>query len=130
MRERWVLLDAPALQALEVDVRELSGTEALNELFAYETRVTLRDVVDGEERAEQLLEQPVTLRFMDAEREVRRVNGIVREASSVRDLEHRLTHLDLTVVHRAWLMSQRFGAGKQTNAGAAFQRTKTGRGGP
>lgn len=108
--ERWVVLDAAALRAAEIDVRDLDGTEALNELFAYRVAITLRDETAVEERAEQLLEQSVTLRFMNGESEARRVNGIVSELTAKRHLESGLSHLELTVVPRAWQLGQRFGA--------------------
>lgn len=110
MTERWMTLEAAALRNAEIDVRDLDGTEQLNELFSYRVALTLRDDVAVEERAEQLLEQVITLRFLNGDAEARRVNGIVSEVNAKRHLESGLSHLELEIVPRAWLLGQRFGA--------------------
>ncbi len=110
MHERWVRLDSGAFDGTPPEVIALRGTEAINELFELQVELLVHDPATARERAERLLNEPVTLTFEDGGVAVRRVHGMVSALSYRHEVDTGRGRISLTVVPRVWKMTRRFGA--------------------
>lgn len=99
-----VRLESPAFSAGSVELFELSGREAISQLFEFELRLVSKGKDAGLDE-DALLAEPMTVIFIRGDAEVRRMFGVV---VSVRDaLETETLHLayTLTFVPRAFRMT-------------------------
>ena len=111
MQEHWAVVEAASLGDGKHDVRRLEGEDRFNRLFRF--RVTLERFGAGvlsSTEVVKLLESPIRLSFIEAERVIGEYAGIVVEASSLLAAEHERAQLSLEIAPRAWLLTQRHGS--------------------
>lgn len=109
MRERWALLESPALGEGKTKVRTLDGVDELNRLFRFEIVVGRHGVMSPLDDVAPLLDTPATLWLEEDGATLGAYHGIIAEASLDVDVESELSILHVTLVPRAWLLTQRRG---------------------
>lgn len=99
------LIESPVLAQIE-EIHELSGREALGELFEYHVVVPLVHPAALRGREAELLRSPLSILFEDEGEIVARVHGIAREVK-IRVAPNRKTgSVELWLVPRMWTLTQ------------------------
>jgi type VI secretion system VgrG family protein len=109
MRERWALFESLPLGPDAVEVRTVDGVDELNRLFRFDLTLVRHEVFSVADDVAPLLEQPATLSFEEEGKILGQFHGIVSEAAVDVDGEADFTILHVTLVPRAWLLTQRRG---------------------
>jgi type VI secretion system VgrG family protein len=109
MRERWALFESRPLGAGKVDVRSLDGVDELNRLFRFDLTFVRAGVMSPHDDVAPLLDRPASLWFEEEGAVLGQFHGIVAEAAVDVDVETDFTLLRLSLVPRAWLLTQRRG---------------------
>ena len=109
MRERWALFESLPLGNERVDARAIDGTDELNQLFRFDITIVRPFVMSADDDVAPLLERPASLWFEEDGATLGEFHGIISEAAVDVDVESDLTILHVTLVPRAWLLTQRRG---------------------
>jgi type VI secretion system secreted protein VgrG len=111
MRERWALFESLPLGPDPVEVRAMDGVDELNRLFRFDLTLVRHEVFSVADDVAPLLErqQPAKLSFEEEGKVLGQFHGIVSEAAIDVDIESEFTILRVTLVPRAWLLTQRRG---------------------
>jgi type VI secretion system VgrG family protein len=109
MRERWALFESPSLGEGKLDVRSLEGTDELNHLFRFDIQLVRPGVLSVTDDVVDLLDRPATLWLEEDGKILGQFHGIVAEASIDVDTESDFTRIDVQLVPRMWLLTQRRG---------------------
>jgi type VI secretion system VgrG family protein len=109
MRERWALFESLPLGEGKFDVQSLDGTDELNRLFRFDVKLARKGVMSPGDDVAPLLDPPASLWLEEDGVVLGEFHGIVSEAAVDVDVESELTVLNVTLVPRAWLLTQRFG---------------------
>ena len=99
------LIECPALGPVE-EIHELTGREALGELFEYCLSVPLAHPAALRGREAELLESPISLLFEDEGEIVSRVHGIAREVKIRVSPNLKTGSVELWLVPRVWVLTQ------------------------
>lgn len=109
MRERWALFGSQSLGDRRIEVRSLDGVDALNHLFRFDIVLVRPFVMGLADDVAPLLERPASLWFEEEGAGLGEFHGIVAEAAVDVDVESDFSVLHVTLVPRAWLLTQRHG---------------------
>jgi len=109
MRERWALFESPSLGEGKLDVRSLEGTDELNHLFRFDIQLVRPGVLSVTEDVVDLLDRPATLWLEENGKVLGQFHGLVAEAAIDVDTESDFTRIDVQLVPRMWLLTQRRG---------------------
>jgi type VI secretion system VgrG family protein len=109
MRERWALFESRSLGEGKLDVRSLEGTDELNHLFRFDIQLVRPGVLSVAEDVVDLLDRPATLWLEEEGKILGQFHGIVAEAAIDVDTESDFTRIDVQLVPRMWLLTQRRG---------------------
>jgi type VI secretion system VgrG family protein len=106
MRERWARFKSLPLGDDKIDVRALDGVDELNRLFRFEVTLLRPGVLSPRDDVAPLLERPASLWFEEEGVALGEFHGIVAEAAVDVDVESDFSVLHVTLVPRAWLLTQ------------------------